>query len=223
MTTGKLIAAFMVAALLAGCAAFENPDDAQATGRGAALGAVAGGVVGNLVAGSGNRARGTAIGAAIGAGLGGVAGSAMDGQRRAFERQLAAERARNDVEVQQLRDDVLLLTISGQLQFETGSATVKPGLRQSLLRVADVLRANPGSYVSIIGHTDNVGSAAFNQALSERRAYAVRNELVLAGVPPSSMFTIGRGFSEPRADNATADGRAANRRVELVITRPRPG
>ncbi|HKK35575.1 MAG TPA: OmpA family protein [Paracoccaceae bacterium] len=211
---------FAALAALAGCGSTVEAPAVSTTGRAAAAGAVAGGVVGNLVASGGRRAQGTAIGAAIGAGLGALAGSSIERQQAAFERRLAAERARNDVQIERLREDVLLLTLSGGLQFDTGSATLQPGLRESLGRVAEILRADPGNYVTIIGHTDNVGRDAANQALSERRAYAVRNELLRAGVPASSMFTLGRGASEPVADNATAAGRAANRRVELVITRP---
>ena len=209
-----------VAVVLAGCATMEEASQSPRAGRGAAIGAVAGGVIGNVVAAPGLRTQGAAIGAAIGAALGGAAGFAMDRQRNQLEQRFAAERARNDVQIQQLREDVLLLTLSGRLQFETGSAALQPGLRDSLAKVAEVLRANPGTQVGIVGHTDNVGSDAFNKQLSVRRAYAVRTELLALGVPAESMFTLGRGASEPRADNATAAGRAANRRVELVLTRP---
>lgn len=205
---------------LAGCETVDSATQSPRTGRGAAMGAVAGGVVGSLVAAPGLRTQGAAIGAAVGAALGGAAGFAMDRQRNQLEQRFAAERARNDVQIRQIREDVLLLTLAGQLQFETGSATVQPGLRNSLAKVAEVVRASPGTQIGIVGHTDNIGSDAFNQQLSERRAYAVRNELAALGVPASAMFTLGRGASEPRADNATEAGRAANRRVELVLTRP---
>jgi outer membrane protein OmpA-like peptidoglycan-associated protein len=207
-------------AMLTGCAALDNSAEPGRTGAGAAAGAVVGGIVGGVVASPGLRAQGAAIGAAVGAALGGVAGFAIDRQRRELESRFAAERERNEVEIRQLREDVVLLTLSGGLQFATNSAAVKPGLRDSLVKVADVMRSNPGMHVGIIGHTDNVGGDAFNQDLSERRAYAVRNELLALGVPADAMFPIGRGATEPRADNATESGRTANRRVELVLTRP---
>lgn len=207
-------------AVLMGCAALDNSAEPGRTGAGAAAGAVVGGIVGSAVAAPGLRTQGAAIGAAVGAALGGVAGFAIDRQRSELESRFAAERARKEVEIRQLRDDVVLVTLSGGLQFATNSATVKPGLRDSLETVADVVRRNPGTHVGVIGHTDNVGGEAFNQDLSERRAYAVRNELLALGVPADAMFPIGRGATEPRADNATEAGRAANRRVELVLTRP---
>ena len=214
----KILAAVAAAALLSGCADPASPNRGTATG--AATGAVAGAVLGNILGASGRRTEGAAIGAAIGAALGGGAGRAMDVQRRDFERQLAAEQYRNEVQIQQLRRDVLLLTLDNEVQFETGSAVISSPMRQTLAKVADVLRQHPGTQVSIIGHTDNVGGAAANQRLSEQRAEAVRRELVAKGVRAERLVTVGRGATEPRASNDTAAGRAANRRVEMVVTQP---
>jgi len=207
-----------VVAVLAGCADPNSPNRGTATG--AAGGAVAGAVLGNILGASGRRAEGTAIGAAIGGALGAGAGRAMDVQRQDFERQLAAEQYRNEVQIQQLRRDVLLLTLDNEVQFETGSAVITAPMRQTLDKVAEVLRQHPGTQVSIIGHTDNVGGAAANQRLSEQRAEAVRRELVAKGVRADRLVTVGRGATEPRASNDTAAGRAANRRVEMVLTQP---
>ncbi len=214
----KTAALVAVAALLAGCAEPGSPNRGLATG--AATGAVAGGVIGNILGATGRRSEATAIGAAIGAALGGGAGRAMDVQRQDFERQLAAEQYRNEIQLQQLRRDVLLLTLDNEVQFESGSAVITSPMRQTLAKVADVLRQHPGTQVSIIGHTDSVGSAQANQRLSEERAEAVRRELVAKGVRADRLVTVGRGATEPRASNDTAAGRAANRRVELVMTQP---
>ncbi len=219
--TGRTVAAIAVVGLLAACADPNQPGaPGRGTATGAATGAVIGGVLGNVLAASGRRSEGTAIGAAVGAALGGGVGYAMDRQRQDFETQLAQEQARNDVQIQQLRQDVLLLTLDSDIQFATGSAAIQPGLRDTLSKIAGVLGDYPGTQVSIIGHTDSTGSPEFNQGLSERRAEAVRNELVAFGVPAPQLFTLGRGETEPRADNATDAGRAANRRVELVLTQP---
>lgn len=207
-----------VVAVLAGCTDPNSPNRGTATG--AAGGAVAGAVLGNILGASGRRAEGTAIGAAIGGALGAGAGRAMDVQRQDFERQLAAEQYRNEVQIQQLRRDVLLLTLDNEVQFETGSAVITAPMRQTLAKVAEVLRQHPGTQVSVIGHTDNVGGAAANQRLSEQRAEAVRRELVAKGVRADRLVTVGRGATEPRASNDTAAGRAANRRVEMVLTQP---
>jgi outer membrane protein OmpA-like peptidoglycan-associated protein len=203
---------------LAACTDPNNPNRGMATG--AATGAVVGGVLGNIMGATGRRTEATAIGAAIGAALGGGVGRAMDRQRQDFEQQLAVEQYRNEVQIQQLRRDVLMLTLDSELQFTTGSAVVQPGLRQTLQRIATVIRRYPGMQVAVVGHTDSTGSAEFNQRLSEQRANAVRNELVAMGVPQDQLFALGRGATEPRASNATADGRAANRRVELILTQP---
>jgi outer membrane protein OmpA-like peptidoglycan-associated protein len=164
--------------------------------------------------------RGTAIGAAIGAALGGGVGLAMDRQRRDFERQLAAERAENEVQIEQLRRDVLVLTLDSEVQFATGSAEIQPGLTRTLDKVAAVIRQHPGMAIAVIGHTDSIGATAFNQRLSEQRAAAVRDALVARGVPAGQLTTTGRGYHEPRAENVTPEGRAANRRVELVLVQP---
>ena len=207
-----------IAALIVGCADPNAPNRGMATG--ATTGAVAGGVIGNILGASGRRTEATAIGAAIGAALGGGAGRAMDVQRQDFERQLGAEQYRNEVQLQQLRRDVLLLTLDNEVQFESGSAVITAPMRRTLAKVADVLRQHPGTQVSVIGHTDNVGGAQSNQRLSEQRAEAVRRELVAKGVRADRLVTVGRGATEPRMSNETAAGRAANRRVELLMTQP---
>jgi outer membrane protein OmpA-like peptidoglycan-associated protein len=187
---------------------------------GATTGAVVGGVLGNVLSAEGRRSENTAIGAAIGAALGGGAGYAMDRQRQDFEQELAAEQARNDVQIEQLRRDVLLLTLDQDVQFAVDSAAIQPGFRDTLSKVADVLNRHPGTEVTVIGHTDSTGAPSYNQTLSERRAVAVRDELVAMGVGGGRLTTVGRGESEPRASNDTSAGRAANRRVELVLTQP---
>ncbi|MFW5642280.1 MAG: OmpA family protein, partial [Roseicyclus sp.] len=173
----RWVAAIAALGILAGC---SQSDDAPRTiGRGTAVGLVAGvatgAVLGNVLAASGRAAAGTAIGAAIGAALGGGVGFAMDRQRRDLERQLAAERAENAVQIEKLRRDVLLLTLDSEVQFTTGSAEIRPPLARTLDKVAAVIRQHPGMAIAVIGHTDDVGATDFNQRLSERRAEAVRD------------------------------------------------
>jgi outer membrane protein OmpA-like peptidoglycan-associated protein len=205
---------------VAACAQGQPGQPGRGTGVGAATGAVVGGVLGNVLSAEGRRSENTAIGAAIGAALGGGAGYAMDRQRQELERELAAERSRNDVQIEQLRRDVLLLTLDQDVQFAVDSAAIQPGFRDTLSKVADVLRRHRGTDVTIIGHTDSTGAESYNQMLSERRAEAVRRELVAMGVDGGRLRTVGRGENEPRASNDTATGRAANRRVEMVLTEP---
>jgi len=218
----RAVALTVTLALVAACA--DTPDQPRRVGRGTAIGLAAGvatgAVLGNVLAASGRAAAGTAIGAAIGAALGGGVGLAMDRQRRDLERQLAEERAQNAVQIEQLQGDVLVLTLDSEVQFATSSADVKPGFERTLAKVANVIQQHPGTQITVIGHTDSTGSDAYNQRLSERRAEAVRDQLVARGVPAGQLATVGRGSLEPRADNATPEGRAANRRVEMVLTQP---
>ena len=102
--------------------------------------------------------------------------------------------------------------------FATAQATLEPGAREKLARVSGILAAHPTLRLEIEGHTDSVGSDPFNQALSERRAEAVRHYLIQQGVPAASTSAAGFGKARPVASNDTAEGRQLNRRVELVVS-----
>jgi len=101
--------------------------------------------------------------------------------------------------------------------FEPGSTTLKSDFQSNLSKIADVLKEYKDFKLVIEGHTDNKGSASFNRKLSEERAANVMNYLVVEGVSGDRMTAVGRGFEKPVADNKTAEGRAQNRRVELII------
>ena len=102
------------------------------------------------------------------------------------------------------------------IQFETGKATILPASENVLGEIAKMLQQNADVKLSVEGHTDNVGTAAGNQTLSEKRAQAVVTWLTAHGVEASRLKTKGWGHTKPVADNSTEDGRAKNRRVELV-------
>jgi outer membrane protein OmpA-like peptidoglycan-associated protein len=202
--------------LLAGCTTqADGTQSVNKTAVGAGVGAVAGGVLGNRLA-KGNRSTGTVIGALAGAAAGGGLGYMMDRQESQLREQLANERAQHAVEVERVRDDMLKLTLANEVSFDVNSATVKPTFRPSLAKVAEVLKGYD-TKMTIVGHTDSSGSDIFNQQLSERRAEAVRAELIRDGVPAERLSAIGRGESDPRADNSTEAGRAQNRRVEILV------
>jgi outer membrane protein OmpA-like peptidoglycan-associated protein len=111
----------------------------------------------------------------------------------------------------------LIVNVSDVL-FDTGSATLKPGAREKLARVAGILASHPDLKIEIEGHTDSVGSDDYNQRLSERRAESVRAYLVQQRIPPTAVDAEGFGESRPVATNDTPAGRQQNRRVELVVS-----
>ena len=104
-----------------------------------------------------------------------------------------------------------------QLLFETGKSAVKPQGQDFLNRLSKALRDKPKATVLVEGHTDNVGAAAMNQTLSEKRALSVRQGLIDRGVPASRVSARGLGMAQPVGDNTTAEGRASNRRTEIFV------
>jgi outer membrane protein OmpA-like peptidoglycan-associated protein len=111
----------------------------------------------------------------------------------------------------------ILKKVFENLEFETGSAKIRPSSYPSLIELADLLKKNPSYKLKIEGHTDNVGSREFNYRLSQQRADAAKTFLVEQGVDPSRIATIGWGPDRPIAPNDTPEGRQKNRRVEFEI------
>ena len=106
--------------------------------------------------------------------------------------------------------------ISLHINFDTGKATIKPDSQPIVDQIVAMMKANTSMQLSVEGHTDNVGSAQSNQALSQARAQTVVDAVARAGVAASRMTPVGYGQTKPIADNGTEDGRAQNRRVVLV-------
>lgn len=197
---------------VAGCA--QNPfygEHAQTT-RGAAIGAGAGAILGNVVAGSGDRTKGGLIGAAIGATVGGLVGRQMDKQEAELRQQMAG----TGVQVQR-QGDTIRLQAPENITFDTGRADVKPQFQPVLSRLSQSIQQYPDTIVQIEGHTDSTGAASFNQTLSENRAESVRSYMTQRGVESNRLIAVGYGASRPVADNGTPQGRAQNRRVEVLI------
>ncbi len=208
------LALAVLSAGLGGCA---NLDETQrTTATGATIGAVAGAVLGGVTAG-GNKTKSAATGAAIGAALG--AGGGYLWSRHMQEQKAAMEQATQGtgIGVSQTADNQLKLDIPSDLSFDSGQYHIKPGLHAVLDRFATTLNQNPVTTLRIVGHTDNVGSDATNNPLSVNRAAATRDYLVSRGVASKRISIDGRGEQEPIADNATAAGRAKNRRVEIFV------
>jgi outer membrane protein OmpA-like peptidoglycan-associated protein len=199
---------------LAGCVSQTGPGGVAGTSR-TTTGAVTGALIGAAVGanqGGPNRVGQAAVGAVVGGALGGLIGSALDAQARALEAGVSSNtRVVNT-------GSSLLVTMPQDILFEVNSATLRPDLQRDLDAVAQNLIAYPNSKIQIVGHTDNTGTAALNADLSNRRAQSVANVLRQAGVPGSRIIAFGRGEDFPVASNLTPEGRAANRRVEIIIT-----
>lgn len=207
ITNAVLIA---VTVAVTGCAA-DDPNRRAKTG--AAVGAVAGAILGHQL----DDDSGRFVGAAVGALAGGAVGNYMDKQEQEFDRALAEEQRQNEIEVQRLQDDTLKIDIASEVSFDFARADIKSSFRPSLDKVADVLKRYPKSVVHVVGHTDSVGSDAYNQRLSEQRAEAVVSYFASVGVQRERLRAEGRGETEPRDTNATEAGRQLNRRVELYV------
>lgn len=181
------------------------------TTKGAGIGAVAGGILGGVMGHqTGNRNAGAAIGAGVGVLLGGAVGRKMDKQAAELAKVAETKRTEEGI-ITKLKSDIL---------FDSGRSELKAGAVTSINELAGILKKYPENRISVMGHTDNTGSDALNQKLSEQRADAVKLQLAKAGVPSSTMEVVGMGPSQPVGDNTTAAGRASNRRVELNITMP---
>lgn len=120
-----------------------------------------------------------------------------------------------------VKDDArgTVITLSGGVLFATNKATILPGAQASLDKVADALKTQAEHHFTIGGYTDNTGTDAVNTDLSQRRAAAVRDYLVVHGVSPNAITVVGYGSTKPVADNKTTEGRAMNRRVEIIVDR----
>ncbi len=207
---GAIAATVTSAMLLAGCAA-DDPNKRAKTG--AAVGALLGAVAGHQVDGN----KGRYIGAVVGAIAGGAVGNYMDKQQAELERELAAEAARNELNITRLAGDALKIGIASDVSFDVNKADVRPAALATYTKIAEVLKDYDKTVVHVVGHTDSTGSDAYNQGLSERRAESVRSVLASNGVIADRLLMEGRGEREPIADNSTPQGRTQNRRVDVII------
>ena len=188
--------------------AYPNDPNAR-TKTGAAIGALAGAAVG---ASSGDNKLGkAAVGAVIGGVLGGAIGATLDQQAAELRSQLSPGITVTNA------GGYLIVNMPQDLLFATNSATVRGDLTRDVKAVAASLLKYPNSRIEVIGHTDNTGTAAYNMDLSQRRASSVASILRDGGVPSGRLVAYGRGEDVPVASNLTPEGRAQNRRVEIII------
>jgi outer membrane protein OmpA-like peptidoglycan-associated protein len=181
--------------------------------KGAAIGALAGAAVG-LASGDDavERRQHALIGAGVGALAGGSVGYYMDKQ----EAELRAELQGTGVSVSRAGDNITL-NMPGNVTFATNSSDLNAAFFDVLNSVSKVLKEYNKTVVEVAGHTDSSGSDEYNQSLSERRANSVAQYLKSQSVDSQRMIIIGLGEAMPVADNARAEGKQANRRVEITM------
>lgn len=212
MKTTGIAAVALLALTACNPEAYGPGGEQERTGQGARVGAAIGALAG-LTQGddSDDRIRNAAAGAVIGAAVGGGVGAVLDAQARELRRDLDS-----DIGVINTGEE-LIVRMPQDILFAVDSAAVRPDLRADLFTLADSLRRYPNSTVTVVGHTDNTGSAAYNQDLSQRRANAVANVLISAGVSAARINAVGAGENSPIASNLTPEGRQQNRRVDITI------
>ena len=216
----RLLIAASTAVLLAGCAS-QNPYDNQPpssnkTATYGGLGALAGAAAGALI-NHDNRGKGALIGAAIGGASGAGYGYYADKQ----EAELRQSMQGTGVEVQRQGDQIKLI-MPGNITFATDSSEIVSNFYAPLNNLASSFKQFNQNSIEIVGFTDSTGSRQYNMDLSQRRAQSVATYLTAQGVDGTRLSTRGAGPDQPIASNATADGRAQNRRVEVNL-RPLPG
>lgn len=202
---GLVSAAVISATALAGCATNTGKGALIGGGGGAALGAG----VGALAGGGKGALIGGGIGAAVGAGTGALIGHYMDKQQEELKEVKGANVER--------QGDQLVVKFNSAILFDTGKSDLKAQSQKDLNDFSEVLKKYPQTDITVEGHTDNTGSKAVNEKLSDARAQSVLGFLASRGVDKSRMTGQGFADTQPVADNGTEDGRTQNRRVQIKI------
>ncbi|WP_374275903.1 OmpA family protein [Brevundimonas sp.] len=218
MRKNIILVAVSGAAMLAAACTTTDPYRSDAprnnTVRGGIIGAIGGAALGYLT--NTNNSEEGRKNALIGAGIGALGGAAvgqyMDRQQRAMEAELSG----SGVGVARQGDN-LVLRMPSDVTFATNQSNIDPRFLSTLDDVAGVLQEYDRSVVDVIGHTDSTGGDAINQPLSERRALSVADYLISRGVLRDRLYVAGNSSRNPVASNDSPDGRAQNRRVEILI------
>ncbi|MDE5727468.1 MAG: OmpA family protein [Duncaniella sp.] len=200
---------------MTGCGSMTQTGKGALIGGGAGTGVGAG--LGALIGGGKGAAIGAAIGAAVGTGAGALIGHKMDQQQKQLEEELAKQAT-----IEKTTDSnglqAIKVTFDGGILFPTNGTTLSAGAKTSLSKFASSLNSNPDTNVQIYGYTDDTGTLAVNERVATGRADAVRNYLLNSGVSATRLSAEGLPMQDYVASNATAEGRAQNRRVEVYIT-----
>jgi outer membrane protein OmpA-like peptidoglycan-associated protein len=209
-----------VSILSVGCdATRKTSNQNKGVAVGAVGGAVIGGIIGNNVGNKKNTALGAILGAAVGGVAGGIIGNKMDKQAQKIETEIPGakvERVGEGINV--TFDENNPDGSKAGVYFATNKSDITPNSQLAIDKLEKIFTEYPETNILVEGHTDNVGADAYNMTLSEKRANAVGNALKKSGLAAGRLTVKWYGESQPKADNATAEGRALNRRVEFSIT-----
>lgn len=221
MTKTPLIACLLAATAMTACTTVD-PYTGQTvrsnTRTGAIVGALGGAALGYLSNDKSEQGRKNAL---IGAGVGALAGAGVGAYMDKQQAQLRAQLANTGVTVSRQGDNIVL-NMPSDVTFAFDRSDVQPQFYKVLDDVSSTLNQYPSTLVDVVGHADSVGTDAYNQALSERRASSVASYLTSRGVLPARLYVAGMGERQPIASNDTEQGRAQNRRVEIIL-RPYTG
>jgi outer membrane protein OmpA-like peptidoglycan-associated protein len=213
----RITALTVVVSLAAGCSTinpYTREEQTSKAAKGAAIGAAVGAVAGVLTGDNSRERRRRAL---IGAGLGGLAGGGVGYYMDVQEAKLRKQLEGTGVSVTRNGDEITL-NMPSNVTFASNSADLNSKFFGTLDSVGLVLKEYDKTLVDVLGHTDNTGGQALNQQLSERRAATVGDYLVSRGIAAGRVVKQGFGFSRPVASNDTPEGRAQNRRVEIVLS-----
>ncbi|WP_297595901.1 OmpA family protein [uncultured Cetobacterium sp.] len=205
MRNKKTIAMLLLTTSLLGACTAAGNKKVSGTAGGAAAGALIGQIVGKDT-------KGTLIGAGIGALAGLGWGAYKDAQYKEFLKALQS----TNITVTNNKDNINL-RLPGESSFKSGSAVLNGGFYAPLNSIANIMNKYPETKIQVSGYTDNTGNPNSNLNLSLQRAQSVANYLSAQGVSPSRISSIGYGDRNPVASNATSEGKALNRRVEINI------
>ena len=196
------------------CEATKNANNKQKGAViGATGGAILGAIIGNNVGGGGNGELGAVIGGVVGGGAGVLIGNKMDKQAQEIENEIPGA-------VVERVDDGIVITFdeNSGVFFDTNKYNINIKSKETLNKLSGILIEYSDTNVIVVGHTDSVGDEEYNMTLSKNRAYAVTNYFVQEkGLMSSRLTTNWFGESKPMNDNSTSEGRAKNRRVNIVI------
>ena len=210
---GLILFTIILAISLTNCKAVQNANNKQKGAViGATGGAVLGAIIGNNVGKGGNGELGAVIGGVVGGTAGVLIGNKMDKQAQKIEEEIPG------AQVERVDDGIVVTFDEGSgVYFDTNKYNINTASQETLYKLISVFKEYPDTNILVVGHTDSVGAEDYNMTLSKNRAYAVTNYLSQNGISQVRLTTNWFGETQPLHDNATAEGRAKNRRVNVAI------